>query len=301
MIYWLAAIILAYLFFALASLCDKLVLAGRPRPNSYTFYVGVFSLFVLLLIPFIKLGFPDTQGLIWIILYAVVHVIGLYSMYSALERFDVSRVIATIGATQPVFIFILTWIFWGPQVMVPLDILAFVVLLMGSIIISLEKNSKVTGDYFKTTILSSVMFSLEYVFAKLVFLNQGFLPGAFWMGIFIFLAVLPLLFKKSSRKEIFAKRVVSNKKTQKVFLLAQGFGGIAAFMQSFAISLAPIAFLATVNALRGVQYAFLFVITVFISIFFPKILNEGLSKRIIFQKVISIALIVAGLAMLVIY
>ena len=88
MLMWLPVIILAYLFFGLASLCDKLVLAGKPKPNSYTFYVGVFGLFVILLIPFVKLSFPDSEGLTWIILDAIVHLAGLYTMYVALEKFD---------------------------------------------------------------------------------------------------------------------------------------------------------------------------------------------------------------------
>jgi len=39
----------------------------------------------------------------------------------------------------------------------------------------------------------------------------------------------------------------------------------------------------------------------FVSIFYPKILKEDLSKKIIFQKIISIIIVVAGLAILAIY
>jgi hypothetical protein len=222
-------------------------------------------------------------------------------MYVALEKFDVSRVIATIGATQPVFVFLLTLIFWGPQAMPAIDMLAFILLFAGSIIISVEKNIKITGDYLKITLFSAVMFSLDYIFSKFVFLGMPFLQGIIWIRIFVFLFVLVFLFRKSSRAEIFEKQMVSNKKTQAVFVFAQAFGGAANFLQSLAISLAPIAFLATVNSLRGIQYAFLFIITVFISLFFPKVLKEELSKKIIFQKVISIFLIAVGLAILVIY
>src|SRR3989344_6473389 len=133
MLMWLVAIILAYLFFGFASLCDKLVLAGKPKPKSYTFYVGVFGLLAILIIPFIEFGFPNTAGLTWIILDALVRILGIYTMYVALEKFDVSRVIATIGATQPIFIFALTWIFWGPQKMPATAILAFILLFLGSV------------------------------------------------------------------------------------------------------------------------------------------------------------------------
>lgn len=301
MLMWLVVIILAYLFFGLASLGDKLVLTGKPKPKSYTFYVGVFGIFVILFIPFIKFGFPNNAGLTWIILDAIVRILGMYTMYTALERFDVSKVVATIGATQPIFIFILTWVFWGAQTMPLMDILAFVILLTGSIIISIDKNLKITRDYLKITIFSSVMFSSDYIFAKLVFQNQSFLQGVVWTGIFIFLFVFVFLLTKKSRKEIFAKKMVLNKKTEKSFLFAQLSGGLANFLQSYAIYLAPVAFLATVNSLRGIQYVFLFIMTLFISLFFPKILKEKVSKSIIFQKVISIVLIAIGLAILVVY
>lgn len=301
MIYWLIVAILAYLFFGLSSLGDKAVLTGKPKPDSYIFYVGVFGLITIVLIPFINFGFPSYFGLFWIVLYALVHIAGLYSMYSALERFDVSKVVPTIGAAQPIFIFILAWIFFGPQSMSAVDIFAFVILFLGSTIISIEKTPKITADYLKITLFSSVMFSLEYIFAKQVFLDQPFLQGAIWMGIFIALFASAFLLRKKSRKEIFAKKVVLNKKTERFFLLAQVSGGLGGFLQSFAIFLAPVAFLAIVNSLKGVQYVFLFIITIFVSSLFPKVLKEKISKRLVFQKIISIVLITAGLAMLVIY
>jgi len=300
MLTWLLVTIIAYFLFGLGSLGDKLVLAGKPQPKSYTFYVGVFGLIIVFLIPFIKFGLPSSAGFTWVILDALVRVLGIYTMYVALEKFDVSRVVATIGATQPIFIFILTCIFWGPQTMSPLDILAFALLFLGSVIISVEKSIKITGDYLKITIFSSLMFSLDYVFAKMVFLSQPFLQGIVWIGIFIFLFVLVFLFSKKSRKEIFSKKMVSNKKTQILFLGTQVCGGLANFLQGFAISLAPVAFLAIINSLRGIQYAFLFVITIFMSVFLPKVLKEGLSKKIILQKGFSIVLIAVGLIMLVV-
>ena len=301
MMYWLLVIIVAYLFFGFASLCDKLVLNGKANPKTYTFYVGISSILVILIIPFVRLGFPGPTGFIFTALDAIVHLAGMYAMFLALRRFDVSRVVATIGATQPIFIFILTWLFWGPQLMPLMDILAFILLLIGSIVISIEKNIKITGDYVKITIFSSIMFSSDYIFSKFVYLNQPFLQGIIWIRMFVFLFALLLLIGKNSRKEIFSGKIISNKKKQTAFLCAQASGWLANFLQSFAISLAPIAFLATVNSLRGIQYIFLFLMTLFISIFLPKLLKEKLSRRIVLQKVISIFIIAVGLAMLVIY
>jgi drug/metabolite transporter (DMT)-like permease len=300
MITWLIVIILAYLFFSLSYLGDKLILSAQPKPNSYTFFVGTISVFVVLFIPFIKFGLPDGKVIFWIIGEAIIYILGLYTMFTALAKFDVSRVMTTIGATQPLFIFALTWMFWGPQVMSQTNILAFVLLLLGSYLISFEKNSKTNGNYIKITILASFLFSLDYVFSKIVFLSQPFLQGFIWMRIFVFLFALLLLISKKNRKEIFARQQnILNKKTGIIFVCTHTSGGIANILQGFAISLAPIALLPIVNSLRGIQYVFLFLMTLFLSVVFPKILKEELSKRVVIQKIIAIAIIALGLGMLI--
>jgi len=298
MIYWLLVIILAYLFFGLGAFFDKLVLVGRPKANSYVFYASFAGLASFVFLPFIKFGLPDANGFMWIILDAVVRIAGLYAMYAAIEKFEVSKVIATIGAVQPIFIFILTSLLWGAQIMPAIDIIAFLLLFLGSLLISIEKTPQLTGDYLKVTMFASAMFSLDYVFAKKVFLSQSFLPGIIWIAVFIFLFALLFLIPRKSRQEIFEKRMVLNKKTQKSFLGAQLSGNFANFLQGFAIFLAPVAFLPILNSLRGIQYAFLFFITLLASYFFPKILKEEISKKVILQKVASIVIIGVGLAIL---
>ena len=301
MISWLLLliIILAYFFFSLSYLGDKLILSGPPKPNSYTFYVGIISIFAIVFIPFIKFGLPPEKIFFWIIAEAVVYVLGLWTMFLALEKFDVSKVMTTIGAVQPIFIFALTWIIWGPQNITSAYIIAFILLLLGSAIISFEGSSKMTGDYLKITIISALFFSLDYVFSKMVFLSQPFLQGFIWMRIFVALFALLFLISKNNRKEIFKKQNITDKKTWAVFIGTHSSGGIANILQGYAISLAPIAFLPIVNSSRGIQYVFLFLITLFLSVFFPKVLKEKISKKILIQKIIAIVLIVAGLALLV--
>jgi drug/metabolite transporter (DMT)-like permease len=300
MISWLLIIILAYFFFSLANLGDKLVLAGQPRPRPYTFFVGLLSGLVFFVIPFVNPGYPDSIALFWIGFSAITYLAGLYTMYSALEKFDVSRVMTTIGATQPVFVLILGWFFFGATVMSKTSILAFILLLAGSVIISFEKTQKATGKYLMITLFSSLIFSFNYIFQKIVFLKTGFWQGFIWIGILTFLFALFFLIGRRNREEIFAKRGVLSRKTWPIFIFSQTSGGVANILQAVAIFLAPVAFLPIVNSLRGIQYVFLFLLVMFLSIFFPKILKEKISKKIIIQKTTSIILIVAGLALLVI-
>lgn len=297
---WLIIIVLAYLFFSLAYLGDKLVLAGAPKPVSYTFYVGLLSLFVLCLIPISNFYFPGFPLFYLMIFDAAIYICALYLMFVGLENFEVSKVMTTVGATQPILILGLTWIIWGEQIFTRTDIIAFVLLIIGTILISYKKNNfGVKNGFLKIVLLSSLLFSIDYILQKYIFIKLPFLVGFIWLRILMFFFASMFLLSEKNRREIFKKRNIENKKLGPIFLFSQVSGGLANFLQSYAIALAPVALLPIVNSLRGLQYVFLFLITVFLTVFFPKILKEEISKKIIIQKSISIILIVIGLALLV--
>jgi len=301
MISWLLVIVVAYFFFALSAFGDKVILAGPPNPKSYTFYVGLLGILAVLAIPFVGLAVPSSSLFFWIALDAIVFALGIYFGFSAVENFEVSKVAVTIGATQPIFIFFISWIFFGYQGLGFLSFLAFALLFLGSVIISFDKKIELDRRYFKFTLFASLLYSFDYVLSKLIYTDISFAHGFIWRCIFIFIAVLFMLLWKSNRKEIFKKQgsKASREKLKKIFLATQACGGAASILQSFAISLAPIAFLPIANSMRGLQYVFLFVITVFISYFFPRILKEKISGRIVLRKTFSMILILAGLALLV--
>ncbi|MDD4531332.1 MAG: EamA family transporter [Candidatus Pacebacteria bacterium] len=295
---WLISIILSYFFFAFASLGDKIVLSGPSKPKSYTFFVGIFSVLAAFLIPFVEFCFPSGQTLAWIILEAVVYVAGLYALFYALENFEVSRIVPTIGATQPIFIAVLSFLFWGFQSVETRNVLAFVVLLTGSVLISIDKNPKITRKSLEIGLITSLLFSLDFIFSKFVFLDMAFWPGFIWMRIFSFVFVLIFLFDKGFRKEMAEDNGMS-KKTGILFLVTQASGGAANILQSFSIAIAPVAYLAIMNSMKGIQYVFLFLMVVFVSCFMPKVLKEEMNKRVVLQKIVSIIIIVSGLAILI--
>lgn len=299
MLSWLLVIIVAYFFFALSSLGDKLILAGPPKPNSYIFFVGISNIALIALLPFTKFSVPSLLTFFWIVSEAFVFTAALYLMYSAIEKFEISKVAATIGATQPVFIFLIGWLLWKQAALTGTNLLAFGLLLLGNIIISMGKSKKQSWEYLKLTLFASLLFSFDYIFTKIVFLSQPFLMGFIWMRFFAFLLGLLLLLSKRNRKDIFAKKNFLNKKMGSIFAFSWASGGAANLLQAFAISLAPVAFLPILNSLRGVQYIFLFIMILALSIFVPKILKEEISKKIIFKKTATIFIIAAGLALLV--
>jgi len=296
---WLIVIIAAYFLLALSDLGNKYLLAGPPNPKSYTFYVGTLSILAVGLIPFVDFGVPQPCQLLLALLSGAIYVSALYALYNALENFEVSRVTPAIGGILPLFTFALSWLFFGAQRQFEgRGILAFFLLLIGTVIITWQKEKIISRESLKISILAALLFSISFIFSKFVYLEQPFWQGFIWMRIGGFLIAIFLIFSREVRKEIFGRKPSFSKKTGTIFLLTQSAGAGAFVLQNWAIALAAVVFLPVINALAGTQYIFLFLLITFISLKFPKILKERISRQIIFQKIFAILIIGIGLALL---
>ena len=177
--------------------------------------------------------------------------------------------------------------------------MVLVLLLIGSVLVSKEGKSIKSFLYIALTAGAAMLFSLDYIFSKMVFLSGPFLNGFIQMRVLAALLVLLFLLSKKNRQEIFNKKNIKSGKTDIAFLSGQLSGGIATFLQYYAIAITPVAFLPLLNSTRGVQYVFLFFIVIFFSVFFPKIVKEKISKKIIAKKLIAIIIMGLGLALLI--
>jgi drug/metabolite transporter (DMT)-like permease len=303
---WLLVAILAYLILAVVFLVDKYLLMGPiPSPKVYTFYIGTLGILALILAPFIGFCIPRLSQIIISLLAGAFFIYGIFWLNSALRLFEASRVIPTIGGILPVFTFSLIYIFSkGEGVFKTWEFLSFILLILGSILISYEKAKKVSLKSLKVSIMAAFFLSLSFVLAKYVYMVQPFWSGYIWIRIGGFLMAIGFLFFREVRNELFKvkmSRIVTEwrpKKTAAVFLSNQAAGASANILQNWAIALAPLVSVAIINALQGIQYVFLLIFTVLLSLKFPQILKEEISREVIFQKIIAILLIGGGLALL---
>lgn len=296
---WLTVIILAYFLFAIVSLGDKYLLIGPPNPKIYTFYVGILGIFILVLIPFVNFFVPNLYQILFCFLAGAIYIFALLGLYEGLEKFEASRIIPAIGGILPIVTFLLVYFFSnGKETLVPLVFLAFFFLILGSVLITIEPEKKISFGSFKISALTAFLFALTFVLTKYVYLTQPFWNGFIWIRIGGFLTILCFPFFKAVRKEIFFRKFTFNKKTGTFFVLNQGVGAGAFILQNWAIALAGLAYLAIINALQGIQYIFLFIFAILLSLKFPNILKEKISKKNIFQKIFAILLIGIGLTIL---
>ena len=80
--------------------------------------------------------------------------------------------------------------------------------------------------------------------------------------------------------------------TGALFILNKIFGAAASFLLTYAAFLGPVTF---IQALNGVQYAFVLVLTIPLAMRFPKIFEEKLYFWDWFQKGIAIIFIALGM------
>lgn len=289
---WLIIAISSYFLFAVVSLGDKYLLKGPPNPKIYAFYVGVLGILALLLVPFVGFSVPGVYEIIFCLLAGAVYIFALFFLFSGLEQFEASRIIPGIGGFLPIFTLLLIYFFSGGRtVLNHLEILAFFFLVLGSVTVSWQASTKVSFKSLGISALTGFFLALAFVLAKYVYLMLPFWTGFIWIRVGAFLAALFFIFTKQVRKELFSGVSAFSKKTRAFFLFNQAIGAGAFILQNWAIALAGLVYLSVINALQGIQYVFLFILALLF-------LKEGREKKDIFQKIIAILFIGAGLAIL---
>lgn len=295
---WFLFAISGYFLYSLASVGDKFLLRQRATTNPivFTFYVGILSIFVLFLAPF-GLQWPGLSQFLVVLFSGAFFIIYMLFMYKALDINDASRVFPAIGAITPILIFIFSYLFLGERLGY-LQIIAFLLLVVGGFMISVRSlrhgaSHLLKGEKF--ILLASLFWALTLVLTKYVFLHQNFVSGFVWARVGSFLFVLSFLAIPRLRRLIFQSNRQSTGGLGALLVSNKIMAGAGSAMVYFAISIASATL---VNALQGVQYAFLFGLTLLFSEKFPEVLEEKITGRILVQKIIAILLIGGGLVIL---
>lgn len=299
---WLLAALSTYLILAIVFLVDKYLLTQRiPNPRIYAFLVGLLGGLAVLLIPFVGFSIPGTSQIFISLLAGAIYIFALFWFYKGLQVFEASRVVPAITGILPLFTFGITFIFFRAEaVLSPKTLIAFLLLILGSVLITYEKKKDVSLKCLRISALAAFFLALSFVLTKYVYLAQAFWPGFIWIrlgGVLMALTFLPFL--RDIKKIISQTKEKAQKETALLFVSNQGLGALAIILQNWAIALAPLAYIAVINALQGTQYVFLLIFALILSFKFPQIIKEEISKEVILQKIIAILLIGGGLALIV--
>jgi drug/metabolite transporter (DMT)-like permease len=311
---WFPLAVLAYSMFAVTGVIDKIVVSNKIKnPLVVSFWVSLFGipsatilLVGLLPLPFVpafRFEMPPIEALALITVAGLLLQLALMTNYVALSRGEATRVVAAIGAGTPVFALIFAYAILGERLGL-LSYAAFGLLLAGAIVMFARPGRWLGWPLF-LALLSAALGALQSVVLKLIYQDNHFISSFALLGLgnVVYCAALVVLVpgvrKNLARalpkrgKKPAAKRVASSGGFW--ILFNSGFGSLGVIVLNLALKLGPVSL---VNALRGLQYVGLFLIALLLSHVFPKLLKEEMSAQTIYQKLLAIGLIGAGLALL---
>lgn len=298
---WLFAALTTYFLLAIVFLVDKYLLTQRiPNPKLYSFLVGCLGGLALLLIPFVDFSVPASSQVILAFVAGALYIIGLFWFYKGLQLFEASRVVPAITGILPLFTFAITFLSSQGQEKLSLEgLMVFFLLVLGSVLITYQRKVGISFECLKISTLAALALALSFVLTKYVYLAQSFWSGFIWIRLGgVLMALLFFFLFREIRKSLFEAKKTFSQKTGLIFITNQGVGAGAIILQNWAIALAPLAYIALINALQGTQYVFLLIFALILSFKFPQIIKEEISKEVILQKVLAILLIGGGLALL---
>lgn len=299
---WLAITLIAHFLFALVFVIDKFLLSKTNiNPLVYAFYGGLLQSFALLLIPF---GFfvPSGQEILISFLAGALFIFAVLFLYKSFRFYEVSKIAPVVGGAIPIFVLLLSYFFLDDQLS-PKQLIAFGLLVLGGLIaLWPQKNPKIsqlTENFWlkglSIAFLAAFFFAASFALTKLVYNSQPFINGFIWIRLGGFLGAIILLIWPKNWSTILNRTKAIKIKTITLFSTNKLIAALAFILLNYAIYLGNVSL---INALQGVQYAFLFIVLLIFSKKYPQILREQINSAIIIKKVAAIILISLALGLL---
>ncbi|MCK5333531.1 MAG: hypothetical protein KAJ24_03385, partial [Candidatus Aenigmarchaeota archaeon] len=165
--------------------------------------------------------------------------------------------------------------------------------IVGAVLVSSRSISKISvGKSFWLMMLAVVFSAANNVLTKYLLDFADFWTIFSYSRIGFFIAAIPLFYFGISELVGITK---NRKKTIAIITTSELLGTAGSVSITAATA---IGYVTLVNAIGSLQPFFLLILTVLLSTFFPKIIKEETSKKIVLQKLFAIALIFSGVLLI---
>ena len=304
---WLFVAIAAYLILAIVNLLDKFLVDNIIKNSrAYAFVACTLGLAILIIAPWF-MEWPGWFLLGHNLLNGFIFALALWALYAALRRGEAARILVVVGGLTPVFSLGISVLFlnesfkrseWQGIGLILIGVLLLALLptarsYLARIFKKFNFIQPAMTDGLPIAVLSALAYSLYFISTKIAYAGQPFMSAFIWTRLGAALFVLAFLIRQADRRAI--KDLLFNSRSsgsRGLVVFNQALGASGFILQNYAIFLGSVVL---VNALQGLQYAFLLIISAALSILAPRFLKEKFSWRIVLQKTIAVIAIMAGL------
>lgn len=303
---WVLLAIVAHAGNALVFVVDKSLLGGKSRvsdPLLYTFYSAVLAGAAALLLIFDYV--PLTMFVvIWSALAGGLYIVALWFFFTALKKGEPSRVVPIAGSAVPAFTLLLAVVFLG-EVLSGRHLMAVLLLIVGGVLLSVRLlgTKGLTASVLVGAVVSGLFFAGYYAVMKHIYENTDAFLAVFAysrvvqavVAVVLLFPVL-LLVRTSAGVNAPLDKGGLGGVVSIVFIGNKTLAAGAFILLNYAISLGSVT---VVNALQGTQYVWLLLLAAAVSVWWPKLFREELSRVAVWQKVGGVVLVSVGLVLLV--
>lgn len=297
---WLIIALLGYAAAAVVSILDKFILTNeKVSPLRFVFYSTIFVIPLFFFIPWATVP-NGWLGWLAAVLVGFGFAGGLWTMYLGIAKSEISHIGPLIGGVIPLVVLLSSRIFLG-EIITDRQLLAIFLLAFGSILISSEYTHKKHGWHGAIVwgLVAAVLFAVSHVASKYLYNEIGFFGGFVWgrgfTGVFGALLLCFPPFWKGLFARVKLTRTKHSAASLTLVITNKTLGVVALILVQYAVFLGSVT---VVNALAGVQYAFLLILVGVMSKFFRNRFHEEYSKAEIVQEIVSVIIIILGMALL---
>jgi drug/metabolite transporter (DMT)-like permease len=297
--YWFFIALAAPILWALVNIFDQYLVAKYSVGERTSGGLVLFGSFIGIIIAFLIgiftaniLQIPITDKLLllavggitiaWVVLYLF-----------ALEIEDVSFVVPWF-LTVPIYGFLLGYIILG-ETLTYRQLIGSFIILCGIFFTFIDFSSEKRKLKWKAGFYMAIacfLIAVAGVIFKYVAISNNFWISSFWeyVGFGLF-GVMVYLFIPKYRNEFIAMIKTGGRKIIMINVLVETLTILGNLFNNFALLLAPVIMVYLVGSFQPV---ILLIFTVLITIFFPKIIIENISKNVLIPKIIAISITVMG-------
>lgn len=293
---WIFLAVGAHFFWAIENVMTKYVVDKRIK-NPYVFLI-LFTLLegvVFLAIPFVGFVFPSWQIILLMGVAGILYFFGGFPYIKAMQLEEVTRINILWGLIPVISLFFGYLIGDGVSWQ---ELLALVILVTGTILagIHLGEGKLKFSKAFWLMLITCVFFAAYGVIIRYLLQIVPFFTVFVGNIFFNFLpSLLVLVFYKKWCKDF--KQVVNSLdyKFCLIFLVVVITALAGVFLNQLALAYKQTSL---VFAMEGFQTIFVFAITIFLTLFLPKILKEKFDKKNLLLKLVALILMVVGIVVL---
>lgn len=298
---WIALALLAPLFFAGSNILDKYALDKISRGNYDFLFFGTVGTFVMGFLALAAFGLEEVS---WFVLIPIAGGFCLqysYLFYSYALNYEDASYVVPLYITQSVFTLLLGSLFFKEGIN-GTQFIAFIVVFLGALVLSLEKLSFKIFHYKKYRKGALLMVPAMIFYALYTLLANESLERISFSDTFIYdalgmcLGVGMFFLVPAWRTEIFQGIKRATVRKYNFFLFNDTLDMTGQLIYKMALLMAPSASLVAV--LEGIQPFYVLIIGLFFTLYFPKIIRENIELDEVVQKVLGVMIIVAGITIL---